>query len=99
VGAGTDPRTTLRPRLRVRVSPRRVRIGRRTRITFRVTAGGRPVARALVRFAGRGVRTDAGGRAVFRHRFHHVLLRRVTVTLRNYRGTSARVRILRRAGP
>jgi hypothetical protein len=57
-------------RLRLTVSPRRARTGRRTTFRFRVTAGGRPVARALVRFAGRRARTGRRGRA------------RITATLR-----------------
>src|SRR5205823_1329522 len=50
--------------LRVGVMPRRVRPGRRTSFTIRVSAGaGRPVRGALVRFAGRRVRVDGAGTA------------------------------------
>jgi sugar lactone lactonase YvrE len=53
----------IRRRLRVTVSPRSARAGRRTRFAFRVTAAGRPVARARVYFAGRRLRTNRRGRA------------------------------------
>jgi hypothetical protein len=53
-----------KPPLRLSVSPRRVRAGRRTRFRLRVTAAGKPVASATVRFAGRRVRTNSGGRAI-----------------------------------
>ena len=53
----------VRP-LRLSVTPRRVRSGRRTSFGFRVrTADRRPVAGALVRFYGRRVTTNAAGRA------------------------------------
>lgn len=52
------------PRLRLSVAPRVAPAGRFTPFRFRVrTAGGRPVAGALVRFAGRRARTGPGGRA------------------------------------
>jgi hypothetical protein len=71
----TGRTTTPRPRLRVRVTPRRARAGRRTRFTFRVTTSdGRPAVGALVRFAGRRARTGRRGIA------------RITTTLR-FRGT------------
>jgi hypothetical protein len=53
-----------RPRLRLRVRPRRVRIGDRVRFRFRVTSDDRRCVRgALVRFAGRRLRTGPRGRA------------------------------------
>ena len=54
---------------RIRVQPHRSRVGRRTRFRFRVSAGGAPVGGALIRLAGRRVRTDATGRATLVHRF------------------------------
>jgi metallophosphoesterase (TIGR03767 family) len=71
-----DPRSTrpLDPRLRLRVKPRRLRPGRRTRLTFRVTTrAGRPVHGAVVRFKTKRVRTNARGVARMR-----VVLRRGT---------------------
>ncbi|CAA9485248.1 MAG: hypothetical protein AVDCRST_MAG85-907 [uncultured Solirubrobacteraceae bacterium] len=63
---GTAPR-------RVRVSPRRVRAGRRVRFTVVVEQfvrpAWRPVAGARIRFAGRTLRTNRRGRAVTRRRF------------------------------
>ncbi len=47
--------------LTVRSSVTRIRVGRTTRLRFTVTAQGRRVAGALVRFAGRTARTDAQG--------------------------------------
>jgi hypothetical protein len=52
------------PRLRLAVSPRAARAGQRTAFRFRVTDTlRRPVAGALVRFAGRRLRTGPRGRA------------------------------------
>jgi hypothetical protein len=70
---GRSQRTGRAPRgrLRVTVSPRRVRAGRRTVFVFRVaTAGRRPAVGAVVRFAGRRARVGTRGTA------------RIVVTLR-----------------
>ena len=58
-----DPRATrpADPKLRLRVKPRRVRAGRRTRLRFRVRSAGQPVKGAVVRFKGRRKRTNAKG--------------------------------------
>ena len=58
-----DPRATrpADPKLRLRVKPRRVREGRRTRLRFRVRSAGEPVKGAVVRFKGRRKRTNAKG--------------------------------------
>ena len=50
-----------RPRMRIRVAPRRVRAGRRTRIRFRVTSRGRPVRGA--RCASPGARSGPAAAA------------------------------------
>lgn len=59
-------------RIAVKVRPRRARLGRTTRMRFRVTrvAGGRRFAlpRARIRIGGRTVRTDSRGRARVRYR-------------------------------
>ena len=71
-----DPRATRPgdPRLRLRVTPRRLRPGRRTRLTFRVTTrSGKPVTGAVVRFKTKRVRTNARGVARTR-----IVLRRGT---------------------
>jgi hypothetical protein len=58
-----DPRTTrpADPKLKLRVKPRRVRAGHRTRLRFRVRSAGEPVKGAVVRFKGRRKRTNARG--------------------------------------
>jgi metallophosphoesterase (TIGR03767 family) len=64
-----DPRASrpADPRLRLSVKPRRVRPGRRTRLTFRLTTrSGRPVRGAVVRFKHRRARTSAKGVARMR---------------------------------
>src|SRR5215212_511372 len=49
-------------RMRLRVRPRRVRVGHRRKFRFRVTCKGRPVRRAIVRFAGHRSRSSRRGR-------------------------------------
>jgi hypothetical protein len=58
-----DPRTSrpADPKLRLRVKPRRVREGRRTRLRFRVTSASRPVQGAVVKFRGKRKATNARG--------------------------------------
>jgi hypothetical protein len=85
--------------LRLRVAPRSTVVGRRTRFRFRVTAAGRPVARAVVRFAGRRVRTDGQGRAVMTVRFRRPRLYAARATRPGMRSASARVRVTRRIAP
>ena len=75
-----DPRAT-RPadaKLRLRVKPRRVREGRRTRLKFRVRSAGEPVKGAVVRFKGKRRRTNAKGVARMRVRVHKAKRARVT---------------------
>jgi hypothetical protein len=58
-----------KPRIRLRITPGRVRAGRTTRLTIRTTtAAGTPLGRVRVRVLGRTVRTDAKGRATLRVR-------------------------------
>jgi hypothetical protein len=61
-GTSSGPRAHA-GRISLSVRPRHARPGRRTRFRFRVRAGGRPVAGALIRFAGRRARTRAAGTA------------------------------------
>jgi hypothetical protein len=68
--ARTHPGTPVRPQLLLAVSPPAVRSGRTSRYAFRVTAAGRAIRGALVRFAGRAIRTDAAGRASLRVTLH-----------------------------
>ena len=55
-----------RARLHLAAEPRRVVVGRRSRITFLATAHGEPAAGVVVRFRGRIARTSAAGSAPFR---------------------------------
>lgn len=74
--------------LRVTVSPRRVRLGRRVRLTFRVTTlvhgRSQPVRSVLVRVAGRGAKTDAAGRARLRVRLRRSGFFRVVASRTHY---------------
>ena len=73
-----------------------VRAGRRTRFRFRVTARGRPVRGAKVRFLGRTKRTGRRGRARMTRRPARRGVRRVVATKRGFRSAKVRVRVLRR---
>jgi len=88
-------------RISVKVRPRRVRLGRTTRVRFRVTrvAAGRRFALpgARVRIGGRTRRTDSHGRARVRYRPHgRPGRRRVRVTFRGLRTARPAIRVLRR---
>ncbi len=91
-----------KPRLRVRVRPRRVEAGRRVTLRVRVTArraGVRvPVRGARVRVAGKRAKTNRKGRARLRKRngFRHVRRYRVRAAKAGYRRGVARVRVVRR---
>ncbi len=96
-GAGAaTPGRAAKPRLRVRVKPRRARAGQRTRFRFRVTARGRPVRGARVRFAGATRRTGRRGRVVVVRRIGRAGVRRAVVRKRGFRAATVRVRVLRR---
>ncbi len=83
--------------MRLAVRPRRVRVGKRTRFHFRLTTrrGGRPVHRALIRFARKRVRTNRRGRATIVVRFSRPGRHRARATKRGLRTATARVRVLR----
>jgi fermentation-respiration switch protein FrsA (DUF1100 family) len=88
-------------RLRLAVTPRRVRAGRMTR--FRITVFGRACATcklirvrgARVRFAGKTYRVPTGRRVV-RRRFSRAALLKARATRSGYRSSSLRVRVMRR---
>jgi len=83
--------------IHVRVRPRRVVAGALTRFRFRVSVRrGRPLRGALIRFAGRRLRTSRRGRAALTLRLGHSGRRRVLVSKRGYRRGRATVRVLRR---
>ncbi len=92
-GSGSRPSSrTARKRLRVSLSARRMKAGRRVRLRVRVTAGGRPVRGALVRLAGARARTDRAGRAVLRVRLTRRGRHRLRVTRRGHPMTVVVVR-------
>jgi YVTN family beta-propeller protein len=91
-----------RLKLRVRVRPRKLVVGRPARLRVRVTVkrGGRRVAvrRAKVRVAGVTARTGKRGRAVLRKRrgFSRARRYRVRASRKGYRTGFTRVRVKRR---
>jgi hypothetical protein len=90
-----------RPRLRVTVRPKHVRVGRPVRLRVRVTArrnGRRVAVRGVrVRVAGARARTNRRGRAVLRKRrgLERARLYRVRASRKGYRSGFTRVRALR----
>jgi hypothetical protein len=86
-----------RPRLRLRVFPRRVHAGRTVRFRFRVRGRrGRPVRGARIAFAGRRARSGRRGRASITRRLRTPGTYRARACKRGYRCGRARVRVLRR---
>lgn len=84
------------PQLRLTLSPRHVRSGRRTTVRFLVRdASGDRVEGALVRFGGRGSRTGSGGRVTMRVKAHKRGLRKVIVTKPGSVRTVRHIRIVR----
>ncbi|MDQ3992773.1 MAG: hypothetical protein M3229_03850, partial [Actinomycetota bacterium] len=75
-----DPRATRPPdpKLRLRVKPKRVQAGRRTRLRFRVRSAGEPVKGAIVRFKGKQKRTNPRGVARMKVRVRKARRARVT---------------------
>jgi hypothetical protein len=86
-----------RPRLRLGVRPAAVPAGRRVRLRFRARAGGRPVAGAVVRIAGRRTRTDAAGNAAIAVRLRGPARRWVVASRPDLRPARIALRV-RRAG-
>lgn len=97
--SAAKPAPPGRARIRISVSPRRVRAGGRVRFSFRAfTTAGRkatPVSRATIRFAGRRLRTNVRGRAHVTMRVHKVGVRRVVATRRGLRAGHSSVRVTR----
>jgi hypothetical protein len=96
---GHVARRAKRPKgkpLRLRVRPRRARVGRRRCFRARVTSRGKPVRRARVRLAGRVRRTGRSGRARLCVRLRHPGRFRATAKRRGYRTARATVRATRR---
>jgi hypothetical protein len=80
-------------KLKVTGKPRRTRVGKRTRFTFRVRAGKKNVRRATVKFAGRKHKTGKSGRVRFKVRFKGGGKRRVVAVKRGFRAGRTTVRV------
>jgi hypothetical protein len=85
--------TGRRAKLRLRVRPARILAGRRTVLRFRATRGGRPVTGAVIRLAGRWVRTGASGKARMKVRFSQPGRHRATATRADLRTGRAVIRV------
>jgi predicted acyl esterase len=85
--------------MRVTVSPRRTRAGRRVRFTFKVTTvvngKRRPVRGVLIRFRGHKARTGRRGRAHIRAKLRRAGRYRASATHAGYGRASVRVRAMR----
>lgn len=97
-GSGRSDVPAGRPRIKLDVRPHYGRAGRVTRFRFFATrrAGGAPVSGALVRFAGRRVRTGASGTAALRVRPRSAGLLRARVSRSGHRPGTDHVHVLRR---
>ena len=82
--------------LRLTVRPARLVAGRRTTLRFRAVHGSRPVAGAVVRLAGRWVRTRADGTARMSARLTGAGRRRVTASRADLKPGRAVLRVQRR---
>ena len=87
-----------RPRLRLKVTPARVRAGKLVRFHFRVTVGRgdalQSVAGATVRFAGVRLRTDGRGRATLRRHLHRPGRHPANATARGFVATRTTVLVV-----
>ena len=88
----------MRQSLQLAVSPRRVAAGRRVRLRFAVSSGGTAIRGALVRIAGRTVRTDRRGRAQAVVRLRRAGVHTARATRQGYDPAAARVRAVRGPG-
>ena len=101
-GDGRPAAAAKRARIRLRVTPRRTRAGRRVAFRFRALVGrgaaARPVRRATIRFAGRRARTDRRGRATIVRRFSRRGRHVARASRRGLRSGRATVRVLPAVG-
>ena len=84
-----------KPRLKVTLSPRKVRSGHRVRVVVRVRARGKAVRGAVVKVSGRRAHTGKRGKAKLRVRFAKAGRKRVTASARGYRTGRARIQVVR----
>ncbi len=101
IGTPALARAPAKPRLGMRVRPRRVRAGKRVKYTFVVyrrdsRGRRRAVQGALVRFAHTRARANRRGRAVIRQRIGRSGRFRARGSRPGYRSATLRVRVLRR---
>jgi endoglycosylceramidase len=88
-------RGAAKTRLRVTLSPRKVRYGRLVTLRATVSASGRAVQGASVQIGRKRARTDARGRARIKTRFTHAALRKAIASATGYRAGRARLRVRR----
>jgi hypothetical protein len=79
---------------RLRVKPRQVTAGTRHTFRFHATRNGRPLNQALVRFAGRRVRTGPRGNAKIRARLRKPASRVARLSVGKSKRTVASARVL-----
>jgi hypothetical protein len=95
--SATSKKKKAKPKLRVRVSPARVAVRRRTCFVVRVTSKGRPVKKALIHINGKGVRrTDRRGRAVLCRRYFTPGTRSVKAARGGFTSSTTKLRVVRR---
>jgi hypothetical protein len=85
------------PRLKLTVTPRRVTAGSRACFRFKVTSGGKPAARASVRFTGHVSLTDANGRTRICVRMSRPGRRTAAASKQGFRTARAAVRVVQRS--
>ncbi|MDQ3935223.1 MAG: metallophosphoesterase [Actinomycetota bacterium] len=93
-GEGGGGAAGAKPRIKLTVKPRKVRIRRRTCFKFRATSGGRVVPGATVGFAGRKVRTGKAGTKTICRRIHRS--KRAYAKKKGFQTGRAKVKVTRR---
>lgn len=94
--AATPSPATAATRVRLTVTPPRLRAGRTTTLRVRTTtSAGKPLAKVRVRLFGRVLRTNAKGRATLRVRPAKAALVTARATGAGLRATTTRLRVLR----
>jgi endoglycosylceramidase len=91
---GTRTPAGARPRLRLTVTPRRVRAGRVATFRFRATAGSKPVGGVRIRLAKKIAISDRAGRATIRTRFGHAARYHPKASRRGYVSARRHVRVV-----
>jgi hypothetical protein len=84
-------------RMRLRIKPRHVPVGRRVTLRLRATSWGKPVRRARVRVGKRRARTNRRGRARIVTRFARPRVRKAVARKRGHARAVVHYRVVRRA--